>query len=76
MLIYGIQITDVIACVFFDVDDATIGLTNLTNYLVQHFLHFIILFWTLDSPKYLRINNIRKNSNAWLPASDNLSSLG
>jgi len=42
---------------FCDVDQATIGLTNLENYLVQQFLYSFILFWTFDSTKYLHFRN-------------------
>jgi len=43
---------------FCDVDHATIGLTNLENYLVQQFLYSFILFWTFDSTKYLHIRKL------------------
>ena len=40
-----------------DVDHATIGLTNIPNYSVQQFLYSFMLFWTLDSTKYLNNHN-------------------
>ena len=57
---------------FCDVGHTKIGLTNLTNYWVQQFLYSFVLFQTLDSTKYLRINNLGKNRNASLLASDGL----
>jgi len=59
----------------FDIVHAKTGLTTLTKYWLQQFLCSFILFSTLDSTKYLRIHNIRKNRNAWLRVNDNLSGL-